>query len=34
MARSVWFLGVVKEIRQDAGNVTIVLAVLAAGFDK
>jgi hypothetical protein len=34
MASNPGFLGVVKEIRQDAGNVTIVLAVLAAGFEK
>jgi hypothetical protein len=34
MASSLYFPGFVKEIRQDAGNVTIVLAVLAAGFEK
>jgi len=34
MASSHWFLGVVKEIHQDAGNVTIALATLAAGFEQ
>ena len=34
MASSLYFPGFVKEIRQDADNVTIALATLGVGFEK